>query len=146
MGTESDALFGAETEPERYQLVQEFTSDPALLEKPMLVAFNKVDLPSAAEAWPAFRQARTRAGLQAVAISASSGEGLDRFRAAIAELLPGADELGTQPEPAGVVVHRLDAAPDRVVVSREPDGAYRVTGKSIERLAAQTDFDVEESA
>ena len=44
------------------------------------------------------------------------------------------------------MVHRLDAAPDRVVVTREPDGAYRVAGKRIERLAAQTDFDVEESA
>ena len=120
--------------------------DPALLEKPMLVAFNKVDLPAAAEAWPAFRQARTRAGLQAVAISASTGEGLDRFTAALAELLPPVAELGTPPEPAGVVVHRLDAAPDRVVVTREPDGAYRVAGKRIERLAAQTDFDIEESA
>ncbi len=29
--------------------------DPALLEKPMLVVFNKLDLPAAREAWPAFR-------------------------------------------------------------------------------------------
>ena len=28
----------------------------------------------------------------------------------------------------------------------EPDGAFRVSGRRIERLAAQTDFDVEESA
>jgi GTPase len=120
--------------------------DPRLLDKPMLVAFNKMDVPSAAEAWPAFRQARGRAGVPVVAISASTGEGLDRFRAALAELLPSADELGTPPEPAGVVVHRLDAAPDRVVVTREADGSYRVAGRRIERLAAQTDFEVEESA
>ena len=120
--------------------------DPALLDKPMLIAFNKVDLPSAAEAWPAFRQARAREQLTAVAISASSGAGLDRFRAALSELLPPEAELGAPPEPAGVVVHRLDAAPDRVVVTVEPDGAFRVAGRRIERLAAQTDFDVEESA
>ena len=36
--------------------------DPALLEKPMLVAFNKIDLPAAAEAWPAFRRAREARG------------------------------------------------------------------------------------
>src|SRR5204863_8927835 len=42
--------------------------DPALLDKPTLVAFNKVDLPSAAEAWPAFRKARGRDGLHVVAI------------------------------------------------------------------------------
>jgi GTP-binding protein len=44
------------------------------------------------------------------------------------------------------VVHRLDADPSRVSVSVEPDGAFRVAGKRIERLAVQTDFDVEESA
>jgi GTP-binding protein len=120
--------------------------DPALLDKPMLVAFNKVDLPSAAEAWPAFRAARARAGLPVVAISASTGEGLDDFRAALAELLPPADELGVPPEAAGVVVHRLDAAPDRIEVTRQAIGVFRVAGRRIERLAAQTDFEVEESA
>ena len=120
--------------------------DPALLEKPMLVAFNKVDLPSAAEAWPAFRAARVRAGLPVVAISAATGEGLDDFRGALAELLPAADELGVPPEAAGVVVHRLDAAPDRVEVTLEALGVFRVAGRRIERLAAQTDFEVEESA
>ena len=120
--------------------------DPALLEKPLLVAFNKVDLPSAAEAWPAFRQARSRDGIEVVAISAATGDGIERFRNELARLLPSGDELGLPPEPAGVVVHRIDAAPDRVFVSRDPDGAYRVAGRRIERLAAQTDFEIEESA
>jgi GTP-binding protein len=120
--------------------------DPALLDKPTLVAFNKVDLPSAGEAWPPFRKARGRDGLLVVAISAATGEGIAGFQAALAELLPTAEELGSPPEPAGVVVHRLDAAPDRVSVSRDADGGFRVAGKRIERLAAQTDFEIEESA
>jgi GTP-binding protein len=120
--------------------------DPALLQKPLLVAFNKVDLPSAAEAWPAFRQARAREGVPVVGISAATGEGIAGFRGALAKLLPSAEELGLPAEPAGVVVHRIDAAPDRVFVSRDADGAYRVAGRRIERLAAQTDFEVEESA
>ena len=120
--------------------------DPALLEKPMLVAFNKVDLPPAAEAWPAFDAARKRDGLPVVAIAASTGEGMAAFRKALAGLLPSADELGVPPDPAGVVVHRLDAAPDRVTVMREAEGVYRVIGRRIERLASQTDFEVEESA
>src|SRR6188508_933372 len=37
--------------------------DPALLAKPMLVAFNKLDQPAAAEAWPAFQRARKKDGL-----------------------------------------------------------------------------------
>jgi GTPase len=120
--------------------------DPALLEKPMVVAFNKVDLPSAPEAWPAFRAARAREGVASVAISAATGEGLERLRGAIADLLPADLEPGAAPEPSGVVIHRIDAAPERVTVTREPDGAFRVAGKRIERLAAQTDFEVEESA
>ena len=81
-----------------------------------------------------------------VAISAATGDGIERFRKELARLLPSGDELGLPPEPAGVVVHRIDAAPDRVFVSRDPDGAYRVAGRRIERLAAQTDFEIEESA
>ena len=140
---------GSDRDPEwDYDVIREElrAHDPGLLEKPLLVAFNKVDLPSAAEAWPAFRGARAREELPVVAISASTGDGLERFRAELARLLPPADELGLPPEPAGVVVHRIDAAPDRAFVSRDPDGAFRVAGRRLERLAAQTDFEVEESA
>ena len=120
--------------------------DPALLEKPLLVAFNKIDLPGAAAAWPAFRAARQRDGLDVLAISAAAGDGLDTFRARIAKLLPSADELAEPPEPAGVVVHRIDAMGDGFAVEPVEDGVYRVRGRRIERIAAQTNFDVEESA
>jgi GTP-binding protein len=120
--------------------------DPALLDKPMLVAFNKIDLPAAAQAWPAFSRARRAEGAHAVAISAETGEGLQDFRARVAALLPSEAELAEAPEPAGVVVHRLDAMGDGFVVERDVDGAFRVRGKRIERIAAQTNFDVDESA
>src|SRR6478752_3268803 len=83
--------------------------DPALLDKPMLVAFNKIDLPAAAEAWPAFRRARTAEGIDALAISAAQGDGLAEFRARVADLLPSAEDLDAPPEPSGVVVHRIEA-------------------------------------
>jgi GTP-binding protein len=119
--------------------------DPALLEKPLLVAFNKIDLPAAAGAWPGFRDALAATGQPVVAISAATGRGIDELRARLADLLPDADELGAPPEPAGVVVHRIEPASDDFVIERE-DGAFRVRGKRIERIAAQTNFDVEESA
>jgi GTP-binding protein len=140
---------GASKDPEwDFDVIREELKahDPALLEKPTLVAFNKLDLPSAADAWPAFRAARAKERLATVGISASTGEGIDGFRAALATLLPSAAELDAPPEPSGIVIHKLDADPTRVSVTVEPDGAYRVAGKRIERLAAQTDFDVEESA
>ena len=119
--------------------------DPALLAKPLLVAFNKIDLPTAADAWPAFRDSLAAAGQPAVALSAATGEGIDDLRAALADLLPDADELGAPPEPAGVVVHRIEPVSDEFVIEHE-DGVFRVSGKRIERIAAQTNFDVEESA
>ncbi|MFL5674049.1 MAG: GTPase ObgE [Chloroflexota bacterium] len=120
--------------------------DPALLEKPMLVAFNKIDLPQAAQAWPDFRRARAGEGVDVVAISAAAGEGLDAFRARMSDILPDATELAEPPEPAGVVVHRIDTMGDGFAVDTDGEGAFRVRGARIERLAAQTNFDVEESA
>jgi GTP-binding protein len=120
--------------------------DPALLEKPMLVVFNKIDLPGAREAWSPFAKARRGEGIEAVAIAAATGEGLDTLRAHVAELLPPTEELEAPPEPAGVVVHHIDSMLDGFVIERDKDGAFRVRGKRIERIAAQTNFDVEESA
>jgi len=119
--------------------------DPALLEKPLVVAFNKIDQPAAMLAWPAFEAARRRDRLRAVAISANRGEGLDELRTALAELLPSQAVLEAPQEPSGVVVHRLEAAGDAFAIAREGDD-FRVRGRRIERLAAQTDFDNEESA
>jgi GTP-binding protein len=140
---------GSSRDPEwDYDVIREElrAHDPALLDKPMLVAFNKVDLPSAAEAWPAFRKARQKEGIEPLAISAAMGDGMDAFRARIADLLPGAAELAEPPEPAGVVVHRIEAMGDGFSIELDADGILRIRGKRIERVAAQTNFDVEESA
>jgi GTPase len=119
--------------------------DPALLAKPMLVVFNKLDLAAARDAWPAFEAAQRTAGRSVVAISADTGEGLEALRAAVAAMLPDAAGLAEPPDPAGVVVHRLEAAGDGFTIERDDD-AFVVHGKRIERLAVQTNFDNEESA
>jgi GTP-binding protein len=119
--------------------------DPALLEKPLVVAFNKMDLPEARETWPAFSAARHGEHISCVAISADAGDGLDTLRALLAEILPDAAGLAAEPEPTGVVVHRLDAAGEGFTLEREGD-AFRVRGKRIERIAVQTNFEVEESS
>jgi GTPase len=119
--------------------------DPALLAKPMLTIFNKMDLPAARDAWPAFETAMRRAGVAVLPISADRGEGLDALREAVGDLLPDFDALAEPPEAAGVVVHRLEAAGDDFTLERE-DGVYVVKGRKIERLANQTNFENEESA
>ena len=47
---------------------------------------------------------------------------------------------------AGVVVHRISAMGDGFLVELEEAGIFRVRGARIERIANQTNFDVEESA
>jgi GTP-binding protein len=120
--------------------------DPALLAKPIVVAFNKIDLPTAADAWPEFKRARKRDGLPVVAIAAATGTGIDELRTAIAALLPSGEELAELPAPTGVVVHRITGAPDAFSVELDGDGTVRLRGRRIELLAAQTNFDVDESA
>jgi GTP-binding protein len=140
---------GASRDPEwDYDVIREElrAHDPALLAKPMLVAFNKMDLPAAQAAWPAFERSRRRERMDAIAISADAGIGVDAFRKRVAALLPNAEDLAAPPEPAGVVVHRIEAMSDGFSVDRDADGVIRVRGKRIERTAAQTNFDVEESA
>ncbi len=119
--------------------------DPALLAKPMLVVFNKLDLPDAQSAWPEFEATQRAAGRDVVAISADTGEGLDALRVAVGAMLPDAEAMAEPPDPAGVVVHRLEAAGDGFTIERHEEG-YVVHGKRIERLAVQTNFDNEESA
>ena len=140
---------GASRDPEwDYDVIREElrAHDLALLEKPLLVAFNKLDVPAAAEAWPAFKRARKKDRADVVAISAASGEGMAEFRARIRDILPDAVGLAEPPEPAGVVVHRIEGIGDGFSVEHDADGGFRVRGLRIERIAAQTNFDVEESA
>jgi GTP-binding protein len=139
---------GSDRDPEwSYNVIRDELEahDPALLHKPILVAFNKMDRPAAVEAWPTFAAARRAQAIPTVAISAATGEGLTKLRAALAALLPDAAELAEPPRSEGVVVHRFESVGDSFRVDRE-DGVFVVRGTKIERLAAQTNFDVDESA
>ena len=55
--------------------------DPALAEKPQLIAVNKMDLPGADEALAAVRQARP--DLEVLSLSALTGQGLDKLKKAV---------------------------------------------------------------
>jgi GTP-binding protein len=139
---------GSDRDPEwGYNIIRDELEahNPALLAKPMLVAFNKMDQTEAADAWPAFKKARAAEGVAVVAISASAREGLGELRARLAEMLPDIDELAEPLETAGVVVHHIESAGEGFRVDRDGD-VFVVHGKKIELLAAQTNFETEESA
>jgi len=119
--------------------------DDRLLRKPLLVVANKLDLPGARERFDSFARVCAADGDEVVGVSALEGRGLRELEASFAALLPGPDELAVPPEPAGVVVHRFDSARETFSVERAGDG-FRLRGRRIERLVAQTDFENEESA
>ncbi len=136
-------------DPERdFQVIREELQarDPALLEKTTLVAANKMDLEPDRELLSSFLAARAHDGLDVVPISAAERDGLDDLRAALARLLPDAEELAGPGEAAGVVVHRFDPAEEGFLIEREADGVWVVEGRRVQRLVAQTDFENDESA
>ena len=138
----------AAADPEHdYQVIREELEahDPKLLGKISLVVGNKIDLPEGAANRAAFARQRKRDKIEFVAVSAAEGAGIRDVITALARLLPDAETLSQPGEPAGVVVHRFESGPDAFTVQRE-DGAYRVVGRRIERMAAQTNFENAESA
>ncbi len=135
-------------EPEAgYRVIREEVTlhDPALLQKPMLVVANKIDLPGAADRLEGFTRSRREEGLETIAVSALRGDGLRELAQAFGRLLPPESVRELPPPPVGVVVHRFDSSRDGFAVEREDDG-FRVRGRRVERLVAQTDFENEESA
>jgi GTP-binding protein len=116
-----------------------------LLDKVSLVVGNKIDLEAARRNEPEFASRRRREKVPFVAISAAERMGHDELIGELAALLPDAATLSHPSEPAGVVIHRMESAPELFSVRRE-NGSYRVVGRRIERLAAQTNFENEESA
>lgn len=108
-----------------------------LRERPELVALNKIDLVEARDQVPALVEALTAQGRESIAVSAASGEGVDRLAKRLFAL------IGPRavPEAAGPTERRIvfkGSARD-VRVTKEGT-AYRVKGDSIERLATGIDW------
>ncbi|MDE3112418.1 MAG: GTPase ObgE [Chloroflexota bacterium] len=106
-----------------------------LLDRPRLFALNKIDLPGAHET--ARRVARELRPVRAVAVSAVSGDGITELSRTIFELCPPRPvETAT---PAERRIHFGGTARDWSV--RREDGAFRIRGDRVERLAGGIDWD-----
>jgi len=95
---------------------------PDLLERPRLVVGSKADV-----------AAVPFTGLQ---ISAVTGSGLPRFLGTLATMVE--EARASEPVDEGFVVHRPRESGFAIV--RDADGAYRVTGRSAERVVAMADL------
>jgi GTP-binding protein len=118
-----------------------------LAQKPQLVAFNKIDMPQAEERWADVEEALESRGYAVMAISALTGEGTRELLYRAAEMLAQVPE--EEPEPERLPVFRLDedegrGSSQRFAIERVADG-WRVSGVTVERMAAMTVWNLEQS-
>ena len=119
--------------------------DARLGEKAQIVVFNKIDLLEAQARWPGVREALRERGVEAIAISAVTQQNtreLIQQAFQVMSTLP--DEVFTEPVTERPVYELED---DEVTfeIIREDKHTFRVSGKRIERAAAMTYWDYEES-
>ena len=118
--------------------------NPALADKPQIVAFNKMDLPDAQALWPAVKEAIEAKGLPVFPISAVTREGIDPLLYAVKGAL---DALPREEAPRQNL-QEITPAPDEKVfeVFQVADDKWYVEGVAIERAAAMTNWDYYEAA
>jgi GTP-binding protein len=115
--------------------------DEHLGEKPQLVALNKIDLPQVMDRWPELEQKINDRGYKPMAISAVTGKNVDQL------LFKAAEMLAKTPEPeaaAELPLYRPQTDPTQFSIEQQ-DQSWRVSGEAIERAAAMTYWEYDQS-
>jgi GTP-binding protein len=125
--------------------------DPALANKPQLVAYNKMDIPEVQVRWPEIEAKLIQRGYSPTPVSALTGSNLRLLLYRAARILSEAPPLQiSQTVPRGeageveMPVYRLDNDPRDFTIERVGAGV-RVSGEAIERAAAMTYWEYDES-
>ena len=116
--------------------------DPALGDKPQVVAINKVDLPQVRERWPQLEADFGARGVHPLPISALARTGLKELLSAVRDALQQAPPIAVE---EAVPLYRPEPDPSEYTVARDPDGAWRVRGKAVERAAKMTYWEHDEA-
>ncbi len=117
-----------------------------LLDRPMIVAANKMDMPQAEENLQKFKE---KAGdIPIYPISAYTRQGIRELLFAIADELEKAPEFPLLEEEEGKatgVKYKYEKPEEEFSITRDPDGAFVVRGEKVERLVRMTNFNYEQS-
>ncbi len=120
-----------------------------LLERPQLIALNKVDVPDAKDLADMVRPFLEERGYRVFEISAVSHEGLRQLSFALAELVEAGRLAAIEADVPEVIMLRPRAVDDHGFDIRVEGGSggniYRVLGAKPERWVEQTDFNNEEA-
>lgn len=117
--------------------------DERLLEKPMIVGLNKMDVDQVKEKWPKMKKAIEKKGHEIMAVSAATHVGTRDLLNRAVQLLA---EAPPPPAFEAIPVYRPGVDPDAFAIQRQGQGLWRVTGQKIERAADMTIWEYEDSA
>ncbi|GAE92602.1 GTP-binding protein Obg [Gracilibacillus boraciitolerans JCM 21714] len=119
--------------------------DPTLLERPMIIVANKMDLPEAEEQLTFFKE-QLEADYPIYPISTITKTGIRDLLFAVANKL---DEIPKNYQPLEEkedrVVYRFEKEKAAFSITRDPDGAFVLYGEKIEKLFKMTDLNRDES-
>lgn len=115
---------------------------PVLMERPQLIAANKMDLPEAKENLEIFR-GKSGNAYPIHPISAVTGEGIQELLYAIADLL---DQIPAEPLIEEIIeedrkVYKLERDPENEFTIRRENEIYIIESEKIEKLFKRTNFD-----
>lgn len=119
--------------------------DEKLTTRPQIIAANKMDMPGAEENLEAFIS-KLDPSTPVYSISALTKDGLRDMLFAIADTLETIPKPELQPnEVDEKVVYRYQKAAAPFEITRDPDGAFVLSGHEIEKLFTMTDFNHDEA-
>lgn len=117
--------------------------DERLGQRPQLVVYNKIDQPEAQDRWPVVEAALRARGVEPMAISAATHDGVKLLLQRLFALMDALPEEA--PVAEALPIYELPPEEIPFTVEQIGDGEYRVTGKRIERAAAMTYWDYDEA-
>lgn len=117
--------------------------NPAMADKPQIVALNKSDLPDAQAAWPAIAAAMEARGLPAFLISAAANQGIAPMLYKVKEVLDALPRYSVAQDE----LRAITPPPDEKAFAayRLADNKFYVEGIAVERAAAMTNWDYYEA-
>ncbi|KAH7279733.1 hypothetical protein KP509_37G033700 [Ceratopteris richardii] len=115
--------------------------NPALSEKPYIVAFNKMDIPEVAERWPNFQEFLRQKGVEPICISAATKSGVNDVVTKAYSLLQSLP-LKSYEVDEEMIRQQRSAPISEFEISRDRDSKiWEVRGSGLERFIQMTNWE-----
>ncbi|EUJ33234.1 GTPase CgtA [Listeria floridensis FSL S10-1187] len=115
-----------------------------LMERPQIIVANKMDMPGSEEKLEAFKE-KVGSEIPIFPISALTKTGLKPLLLSIADRLEDTPEFPLdellEKEEENTVLYKFQEEAPEFEITRDPDGAFVLSGEKIERLFAMTNFE-----